>query len=41
MAESVRIKVLIVDDHHMVAQALATALGGQADIEVVGVVGSS
>lgn len=41
MAEGARIKVLIVDDHHMVSEALAAALGKQPDIEVVGAVGSS
>jgi DNA-binding NarL/FixJ family response regulator len=32
-----RIRILIVDDHRMVADSLARALGAQADMEVVGV----
>jgi DNA-binding NarL/FixJ family response regulator len=39
MSESTRIRVLIVDDHAMVAQGLAKVLGEQDDIEVVGTVG--
>jgi two-component system response regulator DevR len=35
-----RIRVLICDDHVVVAQALAMLLGARADIEVVGVAGS-
>lgn len=33
-------RVLIVDDHEMVAQGLASALDAHADIDVVGIVGS-
>lgn len=35
-----RIRVLVCDDHHVVAQGLAMVLGAEADIEVVGVAGS-
>ena len=35
------IRVLIVEDHQMVAEALAAALAGEADITVVGVVGTA
>jgi two-component system response regulator DevR len=35
-----RIRVLICDDHHVVAQGLAMVLGAEPDIEVVGVAGS-
>lgn len=31
-----RIKVLVVDDHHMVAEVLTSALGEEEDLEVVG-----
>lgn len=36
-----RIRVLIVDDHEMVAQSLAEALRQAADIEVVGIAGTA
>ena len=39
MSENAKIRVLIVDDHAMVAQGLAKVLGEQDDIEVVGTVG--
>ena len=35
------IRVLVVEDHQMVAEALAAALAGEPDISVVGVVGSA
>ncbi len=35
-----RIRVLICDDHHVVAQGLAMVIGAEPDIEVVGVAGS-
>lgn len=35
-----RIRVLICEDHHVVAQGLAMVLGAESDIEVVGVAGS-
>jgi DNA-binding NarL/FixJ family response regulator len=35
------IRVLIVEDHQMVAEALAASLAGEADIAVVGVVGTA
>jgi DNA-binding NarL/FixJ family response regulator len=38
---SERIRVLVVDNHAMFAQAVAAALGEEADIEVVGVAGSA
>jgi DNA-binding NarL/FixJ family response regulator len=36
-----RIRVLVVDNHAMFAQAVAAALGEQDDIEVVGIAGSA
>jgi two-component system response regulator DevR len=39
-AKGGRIRVLICDDHHVVAQGLAMVLGAEPDIEVVGVAGS-
>lgn len=41
MAELAPIRVLVVDNHAMFAQAVATALGENDDIEVVGVAGSA
>jgi DNA-binding NarL/FixJ family response regulator len=35
------IRVLVVEDHQMVAEALAAALTGEPDIDVVGVVGTA
>lgn len=36
-----RIRVLICDDHHLVAQALALLIGAQPDMEAAGVAGSA
>jgi DNA-binding NarL/FixJ family response regulator len=41
MTEDARIRVLIVDDHQMVAESLAAALQREADIELVGIVGTA
>lgn len=35
--ETARIRILIVDDHRMVADSLASALGSQPDMDIVGV----
>lgn len=40
VATGERIRVVVCDDHHLVARAVALLLGAQPDIEVVGVAGT-
>jgi len=41
LADNARIRVLIVDDHQMVAESLAAALQPEPDIELVGIAGTA